>query len=367
MLASELITRALREINVPGRGATLSGDDQTAAFESLQDFLNSKAASRFAVPGIRRHFFALTLSDHIYSYGPGLELDTDDFQDPAPIRVEDAYIRAGAAITSNEQVTSWNFTAATGWTVGAGWTIANSKATADAAGSLTQPLALAAGTLYTVIVNVVQRAGDVVLTINQDGSPILTQTLDGSGTYTYEITFAGTTSDIDFTTDDADDDLDILDISIIETGLDRVSLSDGSDHRLRKLDQHSYNRRFSKGVGGRPYGMLFSRQGGGRAEIRFDHAPLSGDILVADVIVNTIAPAKITSTLTLNDEALRWLKYALADEVSGQYGKELRRGQISSMDDAYGDMVATNARPNKLRVDSGLRRGRGFDIDRGDP
>ncbi|MCG8434513.1 MAG: hypothetical protein MJA83_10820, partial [Gammaproteobacteria bacterium] len=86
MLASELIARSLRLINVPGRGSTLNGTDKLQALEALQDLVNSKAVTRQFVPGVRRHFFNLQANKSIYSYGPGQDLDTDDFDDPSPIR-----------------------------------------------------------------------------------------------------------------------------------------------------------------------------------------------------------------------------------------------------------------------------------------
>ena len=59
MLASELISRALRLINEPGRGATLSADDQQDALEATQEILDSESVSKQFVPGISRHFFPM--------------------------------------------------------------------------------------------------------------------------------------------------------------------------------------------------------------------------------------------------------------------------------------------------------------------
>ena len=79
MLASTLIARALRLINVPGRGAILGPTDQQAAFETLQDLMNAESVSKWFQPGIRRHFFPTVASQDIYPYGPGApDFDTRD-------------------------------------------------------------------------------------------------------------------------------------------------------------------------------------------------------------------------------------------------------------------------------------------------
>ncbi len=44
--AAQLITKALRLINIPGRGANLTAEDQAAAFDVLQDLLASESVSK---------------------------------------------------------------------------------------------------------------------------------------------------------------------------------------------------------------------------------------------------------------------------------------------------------------------------------
>jgi hypothetical protein len=371
MLASELIARALRLINVPGRGGVLSSFDTLQAFETLQEILDSEAVSTFFVPGINRHFFDVTPGEHIYSYGPGADFDTDDFFDPLPIKIEDAYIRAGAAIARNELVTSWDFLVATGWTLGTGWMIANgkaSKATGDPSETLDQVLALVPGTAYTLRLNIDHRDGSLKVEINQDGAPIVDQDIIESGEYEFDFIFSGSTSDIVFTSDAGGvTEIDVLDASILEAGKDRVELAGtGSDYTIKIIDQKRYNRRFSKGTGGRPYQILFSRNHP-LAEVRFDNAPTAGDILVMDVLVNRTAITEQTDEIRMHPDAIKWLRYEIADHEAGAFGKQLSPRQVKIKDSAWDKLAAGNLRMNTLRVDRAMRSRPTFDINRGDP
>ncbi len=367
MLASELIVRALRLINIPGRGAVLSSEDQNEAFEALQELVDGDAVSKAFVPGIRRHFFLLQGSKSIYSYGPNQELDTNDFFDKAPIRLEDAYIREGSTIIQEEEVTSYQFNSATGWTPTGTFTIANGVANSDGVGTLTQTLALTAKS-YIVRLDTLISQNGFNLTINQAGSPILNIEVNSSGLQEHPITFTGGSSDIVFTTDAADDDIDILEVSILEAGKDRVSLPDaiGSDYKITLIDQRQYNRRFSKGTGGRPYELLYSR-GYPNSEIRFDNSAITGDIMVLDVLVNRVALSTINSELRVHDDAIRYLRYALADNVASEYGKALNQRQLSIMEESFNRLAAGNLRYNTLGMDRALRDRPTFDINRGDP
>jgi hypothetical protein len=367
MRASELIVDALRLVNIPGQGATLSGPMASAALRTLQSILNTKSVSKQFVPGIRRHFFNLSSAKSIYSYGPGGEFDTDAFDDPAPIEIEDCYIRGGSVITQNEQVDEWTFTNVGTWTVGTNWIIANGKATASGAGVISQTLGLTAGRSYTISIDVEQLADDVLFELLQDGTPIQTQTLGGTDCYVFEVGFAGVTSSIQFTTSEVTADLALTAVSIIETGLDRVSLPDGqgSDYGVRIMDQTTYNRQFSKGIsGGRPDQVLYSRQFG-TPEVRFDNSATAGDIIIFDVLVNRIGVSKASDEIRMNEEALRYVQYALADAEGPAYGKELSQSQRIIMRDARSDLAAQNIRSNRLRVDNALLRRRRFDINRG--
>ncbi len=368
MLANELIPRSLKLINIPGRGATLHGQDMQDALEMLQDILNSEAVSKQFVPGIRRHFFTLSANKSIYSYGRGGDFDTDDFDDDPPIRIEDGYVRAGSSIDRNEQVDEWNFVNTGTWSVGSNWIIANQKATATGAGILAQTLGLTSGKTYIIRVEVFVRSGDVLMELKQDGTPIETQTLTGSATYDFPFSFAGTTSEIVMTTDDAGDDLDTVSISILEDGLDRVSLPDvtGSDYHVDIIDQSNYNRQFSKGIGGRPYRILYSRNFP-NAELRFDNSGLVGDILVMDVLTNRVSLDLSSSVIRMHADSIQYVKYKLADHAAGTYGKSLTPRQIKLMDEAYDLLAAGNRRINTLGVDLAMRSQRDFDINRGDP
>jgi hypothetical protein len=375
-LASDVITRGLRLINVPGRGAVLSGQDSQNAFETLQEIVAAESVSKQFVPGIRRHFFPLQGGKAIYSYGPGAEFDTNDFFDLTPVRVEDCYIREGAVIQNNEQVSNGDFNLATNWTLGTGWSIANGSATiapGNNGETLSQTLNLVAGRNYTVRVRVAHRDGSVNLRVIQDGAiNIVDQTLDaGAVSYVFTATFSGTvSSEIQFIAD-ADADMDIEDVSIIETGLDKVFLPDpanqggGSDYTVTIINQKRYNRRFTKGTGGRPYELLFSRNYP-NAEIRFDNSAIPGDILVMDVLAAPQVLAQ-TDTVPLHPDAIKWLKYQLAHEMSGEYAKRLTREQQEIRKDAWTKLSSGNRRKNTLRFDRALRIRPTFDVNRGDP
>ena len=372
MLASELVTRALRLINVPGRGGVLGSFDKQQAFETLQEIVDSEAVSKFFVPGIRRHFFDLASTVDIYSYGPGGDMDTDDFDDPVPAKIEDAYIKAGVAIIRNELVTSSEFDLATGWTLGTGWTIANGKAThavLNPGTTLDQVLSLVPGTTYVLRLNLDHRGGSLKVELNQDGAPIVDEDLIESGFYFFTFTYSGSTSDITFTSDGGagTTDVDILDASILEAGKDRVELNGfGSDYAVKVIDQKRYNRRFSKGTGGRPYQILFSRNYP-LAEIRFDNAGVTGDILVMDVLVNRVALTSLSSVIRMHPDAIKWLRYEIADHEAGAFGKQLSPRQVKIKDAAYDKLAAGNLRMNTLGIDRALRARPIFDINRGDP
>jgi hypothetical protein len=364
--ALTLLTRALRLINVPGRGAELQPEDLTSGFETLVDLLNSQAVAKAFQPGIVRHFFAPTGGLVAYTYGPGGDLDTDPFEDPVPVRIEDSYIRSGVAIQSNEQVDEYDFDAVGSWAIVGAWVIANSEAASTGVGTLSQPLALVAGRTYTIKLTATVEVGDVVLRVLQDAVPILETSISESGDYEFEIGFTGTLSELELETDNALDDLAVQQVSIIELGLERLELPDGgTDYELKTFDQRSYNALSNKDSGGRPSKMLFSRAYP-LATVRFEGQWTGGDVLVLDVLVNRIEVATINDPIRMHPDAMKWLRYAVADELAGEYGKALTARQVRIMDEAYDLLAAGNARANKLRVDRGLRPWRRFDIDRGD-
>lgn len=371
MLASQLIARALRLINVPGRGASLAPEDQQAAFESLQEILDSAAVSKQFVPGIRRHFFAMQQGKAIYSYGASAQADlrSDNFDDdPAPIKIEDAYIREGSTITNNEQVDNYRFENTGTWVASGTAAISNNQATLAGIGAVTQSLLLVAGRTYTLKTTVDVNVGDAVLRVRENAVDILNVTLDSSGSYEYDFVFSTTLPTLDFTTADALDDVTVFNCSIIERGKQRLELPDsrGSDYGITIVDQIHYNRRFTKGTGGRPYEILYTRDYP-LSEIRFDNSAVTGDILVMDVLVNRVSVSNANSIIRLHPDAIKWLRYELADALAGEYGKALTANQVRIKDDAWNKLAAGNRRINALGVDRALRDRATFDVNRGDP
>jgi hypothetical protein len=371
MRANDLVRRAFQLINVPGQGGTLSDPVLTHGYDTLKELLASEAVSKMFVPGVRTHFFNLQSGKAIYSYGANSQCDfrSDDFDDdPAPVRIEDAYIRGGATITNNEQVDEYRFESAGTWSTTGVGDITNNSAYLDGIGTVSQSLGLTAGKTYTLRINIDVNAQDVVLQVQQNAVDILNFTLDASGIYEYDFAFTTTLPTITFTTDDADDDVQIFSCSIIERGKEQLELPDGqgSDYHMKVVDQLHYNRRHSKGSGGRPYELFYDR-GYGKSTLKFDNSGVAGDILVMDVLVDRVTPARLTSELRIQPEAQKWLRYALADDLAGEHGKSLSNRQIAIMNEAWDKLASGNRRINMLGVDRALRRKPEWNINRGDP
>ncbi len=371
MLASELIFRSLRLINVPGRGSSLAPEDQGDALEALQEILDSQAVSKQFVPGIRRHFFNMIAGKAIYSYGASAQADlrSDDFDDdPLPIKIEDVYIREGSTITNNEQVDEYRFENLGTWVESGTAKIQNNQADLDGIGSITQALGLTAGRTYTIRLNVDVNVQTVLLQVQENSIDIINQVLDASDFYEFDFLFSTILPTVSLTTNDALDDVSISDVSIIERGKQRLELPDsrGSDYGMTIVDQIHYNRRFTKGTGGRPYELLFTRDFP-IGELRFDNSAVAGDILVMDVLVNRVGVSRLQSVIRLHGDARKWLRYALADHVAGEYGKSLSVRQVNIMDDAWNKLTVGNRRINMLGVDRSIRQRPTFDINRGDP
>ena len=149
---------------------------------------------------------------------------------------------------------------------------------------------------------------------------------------------------------------------------DRTELvGKGSDYRIDIIDQKHYNDRFSKGTGGRPYQILWSRTFP-LGEIRFDNSPSGpSDILVMDVTVNRLELEDTNDEIRMHPDAIKWLRYQLAFEMAPEYGKVLPPPALKTLEEANNRLFAGNFRRNTLRVDSALRNRRSFDINRGDP
>lgn len=372
MRANELITQSLRLINVPGQGARLSGAALSNGFDSLVDLVSAESVSKHFQTGTRQHFFNLQSGKSIYSYGATAQADlrSDDFDDdPAPVRIEDAYIRSGSNITNNEQIDEYRFENTGNWSTTGVTQIVNNAAEIDGIGTLTQSLGLTAGKTYTLRLNLDVNNNDVVLQVQENAVDILNITIDESGDYEYDFTFTTTLPTITFTTADAADDIKIHTCSIIERGKDRLELPDdgtSSDYHIKLIDQINYNRRYSKGTSGRPYELFYDRQYE-KSLIKFDNSAIAGDILVMDVTVNRITPNSLTSIIKVHGEANRWLRYALANDLAGEHGKALTKEQKTIMNESWDRLVSGNRRINNLGVDPALRQKKHFDINRGDP
>lgn len=373
MQASTLIARALRLINVPGRGATLGSTDLQAGFETLQELLDSESVSRIFNPGIRRHFFPTISAQHIYSYGPGIgnDFDTRDFDDPVPSAIEDAYVRTGSQLRTNELVASDRFDSDNGdWTfTDPPWQIFNGAANASSATAVdtlasTVPITTEIGPVYRIRLDAEVLAGDFTLSI--DGFAIVV-----NATGEYEFTYTSTlTAPTPLVTPGAGGfSGSIFDLSIRRADRpDRTELvGNGSDYDIRVIDQKTYNRRFSKGTGGRPYQILWSRNHPS-AEIRFDNSPSGpSDILVMDVTVNRVGVSDVDDEIRMHADARKWLRYQLASEMAPEYGKVLTPAVMQTLLDANNRLFSGNFRRNTLRVDNALLNKRSFDINRGDP
>jgi hypothetical protein len=328
----------------------------------------------------------------IYSYGTNSNVDlrADDFgsltsgiPDPTPNSVEDCYIREGSNIVNNETVDSFRFESVGSWILDADpdVKITNNQFIAEqpaAATSSTQalnsgaaPTTIVAGRTYVLRVDAVVFNGTLDVQLRDSAVAFANILIDSTGFYEFKFVWPSTVApDLNLVTTLTTDDARLNSLSIIEEGKrDRLELPDsqGSDYHVTIIDQTRYNRRFTKGTGGRPYEILFDRGPEELAEIRFDNAAVTGDILVMDVLVNRTRVRSVTDEIRLNAEAIKWIRYALADHVAGEYGKELTRRQVVLMESAWDKLAASNRRINMLGVDRALRDRPTFDINRGDP
>lgn len=365
-----LLTRSLRLINEPGRGATLLSPDINAAFDVLKDIVSSEGVSRNFKPGVTRHFFNISAQTPSYSYGPGGDFDTDLFAGLVPSKVEDAYIRQGGAITNNQKVINGNFgDGSNDWTLGAGWSVLNGVALFDQSvgdGNLTPSAAITAtiGKIYILSFDaVIDKAG---INVSADGGAFTTD-VNGSGSYSFEFTATVTSQALTFSSVNSALDKGQLDnISFIEKGKSTVELLlGGSDYYVKVMDQKTYNRQFSKSSGGRPDWLFFSRNYP-LAEVVFDRSPTIGEILVMDV-TEDFSLSSLDSLIPVHDSSFKFLRYQVASDVAPEYGKALSRDQAKTLKDAKSDMLAGNSRKNVSRVDRSLRTTRRrYNINQGD-
>ena len=393
--ASEFIRRSLKLINEPGRGATLHDDDLGDGLETLIEILDTEAVTEQFMPGVSRHFFPMVSGKSIYSYydGPGADLRSDDFGslksglgDPAPVNVEAAYIREGSTITDNELIPGYRFESDVGWTLDANAQIINNQFVVEASGASTASflpingaliatdVQIALNSIYTLRVDAIVNTGDFKIVFWSSGVEVESFTIDSTGYFEFDFTWDLLTSASGLTvrveTDTGTDDILINSLSLVERGtIDRFTLPDsqGSDYNMFIVDQAHYNRRFTKGTGGRPYNLFYTRGPNGIGDLRFDNSAITGDILIMDVLVNRTKITRLEDIMRLNTDAFMWVRYELANQLAGEYGKELTRAQMKIMDNAYDRMAAGNERWNTLGVDRALRDRPTFDINRGDP
>lgn len=385
MKASELISRSLRLINEPGKGQALDPADQSDAFDALQELLDSKAVSKIFVPGISRHFFPLQANKSIYTYGAGPSVDfrSDNFGslvaglgDPAPIKIEDAFSRAGSSITDNELVDEFRFeTTGAAWTIDPNASVENNQYRVEAPGIATGSdvtVSVTAGATYTLRIEAIVNVGDILVEIRDNAAVLQSFLIDASGFYEIDVSWATVVlPDIRLATGTGTDDIALNFVSLLPQGTsERLTLPDrtGSDYHLRPMDQRSYNREFSKGTGGRPDRYLYTRGPDEIGEIRLDNVGPAGEILVLDVLVNRIKITELWHEIRVQPDGILWLRHKLADLLAPEYGKALSPDQRRTMDDALADLASGNRRANMLRVDRGLRQNgpHSFNINAGD-
>lgn len=364
----EVCQRALKLINEPGRGGILSADDLNDAFATFKEIVDSESVSMFFRPGIRTHFFAVNSQQFVYSYGPGGEFDTDNFNDAVPIQVESAYMRAGDTIANNELITNGKFdNGSNDWTVGAGWSVLNNRASFDQSigdGVLAQALTWDVNTVYVIEFDVIINAG--AINVQLDGGAF-SQDITTSGSYRFEYTATTAPHSLTVASVNVSGDSAILDnFSIIAKGKAKVELQyvAGTDYPLRIMDQKTYNRAFSKGTGGRPDKLLFSRSWP-LGEIKFDHLPTYGEILIMDV-TTTPQISSLDQALPFHPDAVKYLRYQIAADIAPEYGKALTVDQMRTLRDAKSKLYAGNKRGNKLRMDNALLSSRRYNINQGD-
>jgi hypothetical protein len=378
--ALELITRSLRLINQPGRGSQLSAADQSGAFEALQELLDSESVSKQFVPGIRQHFFTYDTPNNQFTYGAGagFALNCAPFglsiPDPAPVRLETAFFRSGSSITDNELIAEYRFETDLEWIAAGTADITNNQLDLVGIGSVNQLVPgadLSGATTYTLRVNCVVNLGTAQIRIVANSIDLETYVFDSSGNYEFDFVWRGDPdAEIFVETLDAGDDVSFTQVSVVERGKQRLELpqAQGTDYPIRLIDQDTYELQSVKGQGGQLYQAWYTRQFDQSGLLRFDSTAQPGAIIVMDVLVNTVQVTDINQQLRVNPEAIKWLRFALADSVAGEYGKSLNARQLRLMDMAWDRLSSSNRRINKLRVDRGLQATnvQRYSINRGD-
>lgn len=97
MTARDLITRALRLIQVVGDGETPSASEASDALTVLNELIDTWATQRLTVRGVTRRLFTLAGGAAGYTVGPGGDLDM-----PRPTRLEAAGLVSGSGAQAAE-------------------------------------------------------------------------------------------------------------------------------------------------------------------------------------------------------------------------------------------------------------------------
>ena len=172
------------------------------------------------------------------------------------------------------------------------------------------------GETYTLRVIAQVQSGQAILNFRESAVGFDQFIIDSSGTYEFDFvwTQVPVLPDIEIVSLLNGDDFQLTLVSIIPRGLERLSLPDGqgSDYNMVKMDQTHYNRQFTKGNLGRPYHWLYTRAANGEGQLRFDNRGVTGDILVMDVLVNSVAVTEVNDEMRINPQMVKWLRYALA-------------------------------------------------------
>ena len=377
MIASELVRRSLKLINVPGIGQSLDNVELQDGFDALKEFIDSEAVSPFFVPGIRRHFFNLTSGKAVFSYGTGKDLDTTPFGDPHPVEIENAYIRLNGSIDSTpiltELLSNPSFTeSGIGWRMTGTGTYNDStpgQAEITLGDVLFQSIVVPNEKTYTLTVDVDTLAGGSgTLTIDALAAESFSQVISAAGTYTYTITTSLITAaspllTVRAFTSGGSVTATINSISLTETTTPHTLVEAGTDLPVKVMkDRMSLTSTVIKTTSGIADRLYYSRQYN-QGELQLDYQAQAGHMLVMEVTVNTVAITELSDTLKFNDEQIRYLRYALANDVAGEYGKALNKSQMDILKDARQSVHGVNKRTHQNRPGI-FNKSKRFDINR---
>jgi hypothetical protein len=374
--SAKVIERAYRLINVPGLGGTLQKNQIEHGFDALKDILSMEAVSEGGQAGTVRQFFQLTSGKNVYSYGPGGDFDIEadfDISTP-PIGVVNAAIYSGATITSNEKVSSPKFQISSDWTItGAAWSISNGVARTNnfTNSELSQSITVEPGktynlyiaaTLYTSISSIPRIR---IYETGNSGNRFLDVSL---GTFNgFDAEFSPDVADItvEIRVQSITVNVEVTEISVIEKDaqLSQISLSDSKKLLKEMTSSNSMRTHSSSTRNVYRFNPLHPRP-----EIEIYSEFSSDDVLVMDVLLDTVSPTDVTKELNVSRQVEAYLVYELADQLAGSLGKTLTRSQLKTLEKYQNYMYSRNAELDELKSDPGLNSISGssyFDINGG--